>query len=316
MVEERKNILPQNEGALMSELQASSVILEGLKGKVGMVAAFLVFSLSALVSWGGGERNGAEGSAKAVSLSLQGKQAGEVKEFTIAPRMTVKFRWCPATGPQGFVMGSPATEKDRELDEVQHKVVLSKGFWMGETEVTQGLWKAVMGSNPSSVKKGDAYPVEKVSWDDCQRFIKKVNQSGTLPAGVKLAMPTEAQWEYACRAGSAGAYAGSGKLDDMGWYEGNSKGSIQPVGKKKANAWGLKDMHGNVWEWCSDKYAPYRAVSETDPTGSSDGKSRVARGGSWYDSLELCRSAARDGYAPSSGGIILGLRLIILPVAQ
>ena len=213
-------------------------------------------------------------------------------------------------------MGSPTTEKGRFSNETQHKVVLTKGFWMGETEVTQGQWKAVMGSNPSYFKKGDDYPVEKVSWDDVQEFIKKVNQSGKLPKGMKVALPTEAQWEYACRAGSKGAYAGTGSLDDMGWYGNNAKGSTHPVGRKKANAWGVKDMHGNVWEWCSDWDGAYPRGVVTDPTGASGGSSRVFRGGSWRGTAGLCRSAFRFRLSPGIGGSVLGFRLSLQSVSK
>jgi len=255
----------------------------------------------------------------AEAKAIQGSRAGELKVFTIAPGVDVKFRWCPPTGAKGFMMGSPTTEKDRDSDETQHKVVLTKGFWMGETEVTQGVWKAVMGSNPSSFKKGDDYPVETVSWNDVQEFIKKVNQSGKLPKGMKAVLPTEAQWEYACRAGSTGAYAGSGRLDDMGWYNDEGwyeKGSTHPVGQKKANAWGLKDMHGNVWEWCSDWYGAYPRGVVTDPTGASGGSFRVLRGGSWEFPARACWSAVRYGNTPGYRDFGLGFRLSLQSVSK
>ncbi len=210
------------------------------------------------------------------------------------------FRWCPAGT---FTMGSPEDEKDRDSDETQHKVTLTKGFWMLETEVTQKQWKAVMGSLPDCGFKGDNLPVECVSWNDCQEFCKKCTQ-----LGLPVQLPTEAQWEYACRAGSTGAYAGN--LDEMAWYSSNSGSTTHPVGTKKANAWGLYDMHGNVWEWCQDWYGDYPSGSVTDPTGPSSGSDRVRRGGSWGHNARLCRSALRNSYDPGNRYDHLGFRLV------
>lgn len=218
--------------------------------------------------------------------------------FTIGGEQ-VAFRWCPATGDGGFMMGSPASEKEkgRGDDEKQHRVVLTRGFWVAETEVTQGLWQAVMGNNPSRFKRGADYPVEQVSWEDCREFLRKVNTSGKLPEGVKAALPTEAQWEYACRAGTSGAYAGD--LDRVAWYggySGNSGSTTHAVGQKNANGWGLYDMHGNVWEWCADKYSydyDTTATARRDPTGAKAGQNRVLRGGSWINIAGNCRSAYR-----------------------
>ena len=209
------------------------------------------------------------------------------------------------------MMGSPTNETDRDSDEKQHAVVLTKGFWLMETEVTQGLWQAVMGENPSSFKKGDDYPVEQVSWEDCDNFIKKLNASGKLPQGLKAALPTEAQWEYACRAGSRGAYAGD--LLIMGWYEINSGNTTHAVRQKKPNEWGMYDMHGNVWEWCADWNDKdyYSAVAAgRDPKGpGANGQNRVLRGGGWVSYARSCRSANRDGGRPGNRGIINGFRL-------
>ena len=175
---------------------------------------------------------------------------------------------------------------------------------MAETEVTQGQWKGVMGDNPSEFK-GDDRPVENVSWDDCQKFIVKVNAQ---LAGERLRLPTEAEWEYACRAGTGGAYGGTGNLDEMGWYDGNSGRRTHPVKQKRPNAWGLYDMHGNVWEWCADRYGEYPSGSATDPTGPSDGGGRVIRGGGWNGVARDCRSASRGGYEPGFRGHSLGFR--------
>ncbi len=191
------------------------------------------------------------------------------------------FRYCPAGT---FTMGSPTSEPERYSDETQHEVTLTRGFWMLETEVTQALWESVTGENPitSSRLKGQNKPVGNVNWEDCQEFIEKLNSLGIAPAGLKFRLPTEAEWEYACRAGTRGPYAGS-SLDSIGWYEGNSGDDNHDVGEKSPNAWGLYDMHGNVWEWCSDwfDFDTYDAASQTDPTGPSSGSNRVLRGGSW-----------------------------------
>ena len=197
-------------------------------------------------------------------------------------------------------MGSPESEEDRESDETQHRVTLTKGFWMMETEVTQEQWKVVMGNNPSNIK-GDDLPVERVTWNDCQEFCKKCAQ-----LGLPVQLPTEAQWEYACRAGSTGAYASI--LDAMAWYNGDS--GTHPVGTLKPNAAGLYDMHGNVWEWCADWYGEYPSESVTDPVGPSTGSRRVFRGGGWDDSAGYCRSANRGYCVPGDRYYYLGFRCV------
>ncbi|MDO4586197.1 MAG: formylglycine-generating enzyme family protein [Planctomycetia bacterium] len=214
------------------------------------------------------------------------------------------FRWCP---PGSFMMGSPEGEGLR-MEIPQHRVTLTKGFWMLETKVTQEMWESVMGDNPSNFK-GLNLPVETVSWDDCQEFCEKLSQQ----SGFKIQLPTEAQWEYACRAGTTGEYSGTGNLDEMGWYYGNSDTKTHPVGEKKPNAWGLFDMHGNVWEWCQDRYEVYSDSAVTDPTGPDSGSNRVVRGGSWYSFAEDCRSANRFYDTPTYRGNRLGLRLVFVP---
>ncbi len=151
-----------------------------------------------------------------------------------------------------------------------------------------------------------------VSWADCQEFIAKLNSLGIAPAGLKFRLPTEAEWEYACRAGTSGPYAGSG-LDSMGWYGDNSDGDNHDVDKKFPNAWGLYDMHGNVWEWCSDWFASATcdAAPQTDPTGPSSGSDRVLRGGGWHDGAEYCRSANRNYDGPTYRSEHDGLRLVL-----
>ena len=221
------------------------------------------------------------------------------------------FRWCP---PGSFIMGSPLTEKDRKDDEKQHKVILTKGFWIMETEVTQNQWKAIMGYNPS-YEKFDTNPVENISWYDCEDFIKKCSSFG-----VNLKLPTEAQWEYACRAGSNTVFSWGDSLygdkaacDGSRPYgtslRGKSRGVI-PVKSFEPNAWGLYDMHGNVDERCSDWKADYPSGCVSDPLGPSYGNSRVTRGGNWGLGAGDCRAAIRDQQT-QSGSPYIGFRCII-----
>ena len=195
--------------------------------------------------------------------------------------------------PGEFMMGSPAGENGRGKDETQHHVRLTKPFYLGKYEATRGEWKKIMESEPSQgetyAKENPSHAVSDVSWDDCQRLVKKMNERlrGTRNA-LRLALPTEAQWEYACRAGTETAYCFGGdtsKLGDYAWFGENvdDQGDrhAHPVGRKKPNAWGLYDMHGNVWEWCQDRYGTYAEGGPSDPTGATSGEYRVFRGGSW-----------------------------------
>ncbi len=234
--------------------------------------------------------------ARQVAKLQSGRTAGETTTITLPGGVAMEMVWCP---PGTFTMGSPAGEDN---EKPPHPTTLTKGFWMGKTEVTQAQWKSVMGSNPSS-KKGDDLPVENVSWNDCQAFCKDTG----------LQLPTEAQWEYACRAGSTGPYAGTGNLDEMGWHGGNGGWGAHPVGTKHPNAWGLSDMHGNVWEWCADAYGNYPAGAAVDPQGPPAGLSRVLRGGSWNDHADACTSSARGCTGPSSENFRCGFRLVGTP---
>ena len=186
----------------------------------------------------------------------------------------MRFCYCP---PGQFTMGSPSSEPGHEGDENQVSVEIREGFWMAETEATQEQWESVMGSNPSDFK-GSTLPVEQVSWEDVQAMVKKLNQEARPPSGYRFALPTEAQWEYACRAGTETAYAFGNKLSktDANF---DSKGTV-PVKSYRPNPWGLYDMHGNVWEWCEDWYGE-RLRGGVDPRGESSGVHRVLRGGSW-----------------------------------
>lgn len=199
-----------------------------------------------------------------------------------------------------FMMGSNKNKNEQPI----HKVIISRGFEMGKYPVTQGEWEAVMGSNPSRFK-GINLPVETVSWSDTQKFINKLND---LNGEYTYRLPTEAEWEYACRAGTTGDYAG--ELDKMGWYDKNSESKTHVVGQKSPNAWGLYDMHGNVWEWCSDWYGNYASGSVTDPSGVSSGSNRVYRGGSWFLTAVGCRSAYRSYNTPDSRYDGVGFRLV------
>ena len=221
------------------------------------------------------------------------------------------FRWCP---PGTFMMGSPTSEEGRFANETQHQVTLSRGFWMLETEVTQNMWESVMGNNPSEVK-GTKLPVNTVSWNDCQEYITKLNThlAGTPGTDFKFSLPTEAQWEYACRAGTTTAYHFGNSLSaDQANFDRNVS-QPKEVGSYPANAWGLRDMHGNIWELCLDRYGDYPSGTVTDPTGAQQGSRRVVlRGGGWLSHAWDCRSAYRDGHTPSLGFSIVGFRLALV----
>jgi formylglycine-generating enzyme required for sulfatase activity len=238
--------------------------------------------------------------------------------------------------PGTFIMGSPSKEPGRYGDEGRHQVTLTRAYYLQTTEVTQGQWNAVMGSNPSYFKNcGDDCPVEQVSWNDVQEFIRRLN--GQQGADI-YRLPTEAEWEYAANAGSLEALANGAlgqtgcewdrNLSAMGWYCGNAHVSYngcydlsgrggpkcagpKPVAQKKPNAWGLYDMHGNVWEWCADWYGDYPTSAVTDPTGPSSGDTRVLRGGSWINYARFCRSASRFDSVPSLRYANSGFRLAL-----
>jgi formylglycine-generating enzyme required for sulfatase activity len=224
--------------------------------------------------------------------------------------------------PKGtFMMGSPESEEGRYEDEVQHEVTLTKDFYLGVTEVTQAQYQKVMGENPSHFQgdkvqsESSNHPVERVSWEDAVDFCKKLSE---LPeekkAGRVYRLPTEAEWEYACRAGSKAAYGFGDERDSLGdyaWFMQNLGGKTHRVGEKKPNAWGLYDMHGNIWEWCNDSYGEYPKGAVSDPTGSREGSIRVIRGGGWGDVAASCRSADRDGNGPSFRIFCNGFRVAL-----
>ena len=254
--------------------------------------------------------------------SAVAKPAGRKLEIPLAGNLDIKLRWIP---PGTFQMGSPAHELGRNDNEHQVTVVFTKGFYLAETELTQAQWLAVMPENPSHFR-GENLPVETITWADAIRFCELLNQqqlrAGTLPAGYHWDLPTEAQWEYACRAGTTGAmHHGLGltsvdrqcpHLHSVAWYQGNAQGTTRPVAGKKGNRWGLRDMHGNVWEWCRDSYTE-KVPGGTDPWFSK-GTNHVRRGGSAGYQARTCRAANRDGLEPSAKGNGLGLRLALVPL--
>ena len=250
------------------------------------------------------EREAADAKAK-LAAEIGVGRVGATIGVRLAESVVMPFVFCPRGT---FRMGSPSAEQKRFSDENQVSVTLSEDFWMATTEVTQAQWQAVMGTNPSRFE-GINRPVENVSWADAQQFIERVNVSGVIPSGWKFALPTEAQWEYACRAGEAGPYAG-GTIEQVAWYSDNSAGQTHDVGTKQANAWGLHDMHGNVWEWCAD-WKDDTLPGGTDPTGASSGSVRVLRGGSWNLGAGICRSALRHGNTPDKCDDVLGFRLTL-----
>jgi formylglycine-generating enzyme required for sulfatase activity len=225
------------------------------------------------------------------------------KEFTNS--LGMKFVLIPAGT---FMMGSPPDEINRRDDENLHNVTISNPFYMKTTQVTQGQWRKVMRNNPSGFEtRGDNCPVESVSWDDAQEFIRKLNQ---MERTDKYRLPAKAEWEYACRAGSTTRYYfgdDEAELGKYAWYSNNSDGT-HPVGQKKPNAWGLYDMHGNVWEWCQDWYGEYTR-SVTDPKGPKSGEGRVLRGGSWFNNARGLRSAYRHRLGPGYRDDSIGFRL-------
>ena len=225
-------------------------------------------------------------------------------------KVPLEMRFIPAGT---FVMGSSPNEKDRDFNEgPQQQVTISQPFYLGVYEVTQEQWAAVMGTYPSRFGYVPTNPVEQISWEDCQSFINKLN---TMGLGT-FRLPTEAEWEYACRAGSTtrfpwGDDPGYSILSQYAWYgESSTTGATHYVGQKKPNSWGLYDMHGNVWEWCNDWFADTYQTSYIDPKGPTTGMFRILRGGSWKYNAKDCRSARRGSSYPTSVDGETGFRLV------
>ena len=222
----------------------------------------------------------------------------------------IDFVWCP---PGTFLMGSPEEEAGRSKEELLHQVTLTRGFWIGKYPVTQGQWLDVMGQNPSECRDaGLEAPIETVSWDDAQEFCRALSQRDDR----EYRLPTEAEWEYACRAESSSIWCfgyDEEKLGDYAWYDMNSDGQTHPVGQKAPNDWGIHDMHGNVFEWCQDMYGDYPEGSTTDPHGPDDRVFPVYRGGSAFNGARYCRSAFRWRFAHHTRTINLGFRVVVSP---
>ncbi|MBO4796666.1 MAG: SUMF1/EgtB/PvdO family nonheme iron enzyme, partial [Verrucomicrobia bacterium] len=230
--------------------------------------------------------------------------------------------------PGTFMMGSSENELGRQNNETQHRVTLTKGYWLGKFEVTQAQYEAIMGTNPSKFK-GASLPVECVSWKDATNFCAKLTaiekKAGRLPEEYEYTLPTEAQWEYACRAGTTTALNNGRNLsdkeecpemDEAGWYWFNSDEKTHPVGQKQSNAWGLYEMHGNVAEWCLDVYGDYLTFPVTDPIGGGLGSYVVVRGGSWWHYAWVCRSAHRGYDTPDGRYTNVGFRVALTPVSK
>jgi uncharacterized protein (TIGR02996 family) len=227
----------------------------------------------------------------------------------------MSFTW---VWPGTFLMGSPPDEPERGDDEMQHRVTLTRGFWLGVTPVTQEQWQAVMGSNPSRFREEHNLPVERVSWESCQKCCDKLTQV----AGTTCRLPTEAEWEYACRGGTTTPFhfgvtisTDQANYDGRHVYAGGCKGihrwKTTPASTFPANAWGLRDMHGNVWEWCLDWYGDYDDSVVTDPRGSKGGESRILRGGCWDYIPSCCRAACRLSRTPARRLGNLGFRVVL-----
>lgn len=255
------------------------------------------------------------------ATSFVGKEAGEA--IVVAG---VHLRWCP---PGRFLMGSPRSEPERRPDEDQVSVTLTKGFWMGKFEVTQGQWKRVMGDLPgpltAELPAGDDLPVGNVNFAEAEAFCRKLTQIGRLPRGWEFRLPTEAQWEYACRAGTKTATAFGDKLGRRqanfrgqpynGGGDGPILGRAAKVGSYPPNAWGLYDMHGNIFEWCRDWYHPSLPGGVDPDLSNKKAASRVRRGGAWTDEGWPCRSAFRLRFEPERRYDHIGFRVALVPTS-
>ncbi len=295
MIGQRKVTL-KKDGYVTKELTA-----DVREGETAMVSGALEKS-APVASASGGVGGGSSASGGAAA------SVGGTLEFNVKG---VRFVMVPVQGGT-FTMGAtPEQGSDAASDEKPaHKVTLSS-YYIGQTEVTQELWTAVMGSNPSYHKgNGSNLPVEQVSWNDCQTFITKLNAI----TGRRFRLPTEAEWEYAARGGNKSKgykYSGGNDIGSVAWYCDNSDRKTHTVATKAANELGIYDMSGNVYEWCQDWYGDYSSVAQTNPTGATSGSYRVYRGGSWGNSAGFCRSSFRNYCEPSISIIFLGLRLVL-----
>ena len=221
----------------------------------------------------------------------------------------IEFQWCP---PGTFYMGSPVSEDGRQSDETLHEVTISQGFWLGKYEVTQEQWESLMGSNPA-LNVGDNHPVERVSRDDAQSFIDALNAATSYSATYRL--PTEAEWEYAYRAGTTtrffwGNDATENAIDEYALYNGNIDFGTEPVGTRRPNNWGLYDISGNVWEWVQDWYGEYPDGPVSDPQGPTSGNVGIVRGGSFLSFPYQCRAAHRFTHPADTPSLMMGFRVL------
>jgi formylglycine-generating enzyme required for sulfatase activity len=259
-------------------------------------------------AWLGGNRF-----FRAKAVELPPLQAGDTNNLV----------WVP---PGTFLMGSPNSEAGRQsIEGPQRRVTLTRGFWMGKFEVTQGEYQQVMGTNPSSFAGVWSRPVESVSWAEATNYCAQLTQQeqteGRLPDGYAYRLPTEAEWEYAARAGTTNRYSFGDDPDYLEcyerlWFIDNANSQPHPVGLTPANAWGLHDMHGNILEWCKDWYGTYSAGAVTDPQGPATGTSRIMRGGGWGYGPHNCRSAARNSMSPNSRYYGTGFRIVLAPTGM
>jgi formylglycine-generating enzyme required for sulfatase activity len=258
--------------------------------------------------------------AQQLPTSKVGKRSGEIRTEN---SVGIKMVWLSA---DSFTMGSPLDEQGRDANEGQVEVKLTEGFWLGQTEITQSQWTQLMGTSPwrgkSNMREGTNYAASFISWEDASSFVEKLNSkehgSGSLPDDWAYSLPTEAQWEYACRGGKKSAFSfgdDPSEFDIYGWSAENAfeKGErySHEVGKKRPNDFGLQDMHGNVWEWCKDNFSA-KLLGGTNPIIDNDGPFRVNRGGGWNFATKCCRSASRLSDAPDSRYNNLGFRIALV----
>ena len=296
--------LESGKPVVISAPEGADIYVDGAKVGATRFEGALAFGSHTAYAMQGGKKS----REKNINVSMQG---GDVPAVTLAFHENKTFTVNGVSFEMVFVEGGTFQmgSNDGESDEQPvHQVTLSN-YHIGKTEVTQELWQAVMGSNPSySGFKGAKNPVNNVSWNDCQEFISKLNRL----TGGRFRLPTEAEWEYAARGGNKSRgykYSGSDYLGRVAWYEDNSDSKVHPVGSKSPNELGLYDMSGNVREWCSDWYDSYLSSPQTNPTGPSSGNNRMGRGGSWDHNATRCRVANRGGSAPAFSSGSLGLRL-------
>ena len=252
----------------------------------------------------------------AIRVGVVGRFSGEEREFSLPGGGVLSMVWIE---PGTFQMGSPSSEAGQYTNEGPvHRVRISEGFWMGKYEVTQGQWEGVMGTRPWSgkdyVRSGSDYPAVYVSWDDAQEFISRLNASA---GSAVYRLPSEAEWEYACRAGTTTRWSfgdNESQLRHYAWYRANAWDVGEKyghrIGTKRANPWGLYDMHGNVWEWVHDWYGNYSSSPVVDPVGPLSGSDRVIRGGDFGNDARSVRSALRYGHSPGYRFNHIGFRLL------